>query len=442
LLYGSLKVKGKKEKIMRKIKNFILKAIAGIVLFSLVFLTASPAFAASPKFNNHSKDKETLRLGNLTKGDTAWKDPISAEAGDRIAFNVYYHNTVLDTTAKNTKIRLDFIDNHAKKLTFKAYLWADNASYISNSGVVNTPCSGLNFVFEDTAKWYPNQTTSNPKEVKVQFVQSNSILVDIGDVPGGWASQGQLVLYGKISKFNPKFNYMKEDQKTLTLANVTQGGGAIWQSAVPAAGGDTIAFNVYYHNGVVCSTAKNTKISVELPEGAGNKIVSVAKVWADNANAVYGEGTINVSGMPEQLTFKTTALWYPNGSTQGQSIPVVISGNTATVEIGSIEGCWEYRGRVVFEGELSETPEPEPTPTPTPTPTTPVEETPKGEVLGAYTEQELAKVPVTGASSALALTFVSSILGYGAVARKKIKERLLGSKLSKAVDTAKKKKGL
>lgn len=415
---------------MRKEKTFKKIAILGVLFSLILFQLPIKAFGATPVFNNDPLDKETLRLKNRTTGDAEWKDPVSAEAGQRIAFNVYYHNTVSGTVAKNTKIRLDFEDNKNSKLTFRAFLWADNASYVQDLGIVNVPCSGLNFEFDRTAKWYPNAGTV-AQDIPVNFVQTNSILVNIGDIAGGWSTAGQVVFEGKITEFPPRFNYMAEDKETLRLKNRTAG-DAEWKDPVSADGGDTIAFNVYYHNGIVCSTAKNVRISIEFPQEEGNKISVVGRIESDNAPMVQDPGVINVSNMPEKLTFKTTALWYPNGSVNGQSVPVTISGNKAIVNIGDIKGCWEYAGQVVFEATLSYTPLPTPTPkppvvVPTPTPT------PPGAVLGAYTEKQLPQVPVTGASSIIALTGLSSIFGGGAVVRKRMKDRLLKVKLSKAI---------
>jgi hypothetical protein len=421
----------------------ILKGFfTGSVLFALVLFQGlaflpTKALAAYPAFNNDPKDLEMLTMKNRTQGSASWQDPVAANAGDKIAFAVYYHNTVPGTTAQNTKIRLDFEDNKNNQLKFHAFLWADNANYVQDLGTVTVPCSGLAFTFEKTVLWYPNQGTT-PQNLSVTAVQSNSMLVNIGNIAGGWSSQGYVVFEGTVLRFTPKFNFMAEDRETLTLKNRTKG-TANWQDPISADGGDTIAFAVYYHNGIVCSIARNTRISIEFPKDAGNKIVTAGIIEADNAAPVSDYGTINVSGSNEKLTFKTTALWYPNQSTQGQVLPVTISGNRATVNIADIEGCWPYQGYVVFEADLSLTPSPTPTPKPPiPRPTV----TPTGSVLAAYSEKQVAGVPVTGASSVIVLSALSSILGYGAVARKKIKEKLLNSKLQKVVGITRKKKGL
>ncbi|GEM_PF-6200654 len=406
-------------------KNIFKKIIGGSILLSLVLIEGiafmpEKVFAAAPVFNNDPQDKSTLRMKNRTTGTTDWQDQISAKAGDKIAFDVYYHNTVAGTTAKNTQIRLDFEDNKNNKLKFHAFLWADNANYVDDLGIVEVPCSGLSFTFDKNALWYPNQGTVSQNK-SVTFVQSNSVLVNIGNIAGGWQSQGHVVFEGTISKPNPQFNFMTNDKETLRLKNKTKG-TADWQDPISADAGDTISFDVYYHNGIECSTAKNVKISIEFPTEPGNKIVTVGIIEADNATAVYDQGTINLTNNAnEKLIFKTTALWYPNQSSEGKSVPVTISNNRATVTIGDIEGCWPYQGHVVFEADLSLTPTLVPTPKPEipiPTPSTP-----PGQVLGASTERTIPNVPTTGASSAIILSILSAILGYGIIERKRSKEK-------------------
>lgn len=414
---------------MKIIKVLSKKVFTGSVLFSMILFQAGALMPQGQAFAAGAKFEGNLKLWDSAK--SSWEDPISANAGDRIAMRFAYKNT--GETAKGGAVTIDFKDNTNKKLVFYGYVDADNSDYLMNTGTVNVPVSGLQFTFDNTASWY---TSSGKKDVDVDISKEGKrAIVAVGEVPGGGGitSEGYVVFRGTISSPAPRFNYQEGDEELLKLLNKTKG-DTTWQDPVSANGGDVIAFNVYYHNGVVGSVAKNTKVSIEFPGESGNKIATVGIVDADNTSAVYDYGTINVSGMPEELTFEKTALWYPNGSSTATEVPVTISGNKVIVDIGDIKGCWEYKGRVVFKATLSKTAGPTPEPKP------PVE-TP-GEVLGAYTEQELGKVPVTGAPSAVALTFISGMLGYGAVARKKLKEKLLGSKLQSAIDIARKKKSL
>ena len=79
----------------------IFKSILNIFLISallIAFELVPKAYAHShsyvdgcPEFNCDPQDLELLVLYNETK-ESGWRDPISADCGDRIAFQVYYHN--------------------------------------------------------------------------------------------------------------------------------------------------------------------------------------------------------------------------------------------------------------------------------------------------------------------------------------------------------------
>ena len=150
-----------------------------------------------PQFNNCSGDLELLTLKNRTQNTPTWQSSISANSGDTVAFNVYYHNCVTESTANNTKIRIDFTNVESAPIVTTAYLWADNASYVTDSGNINlTTPQKLNFA--STAKWYPNQTNSNPTIVSVT-VNVTSAEVTIGNIQGGWPTQGWVVFEATLS---------------------------------------------------------------------------------------------------------------------------------------------------------------------------------------------------------------------------------------------------
>ena len=350
---------------MTKPTNHKIKQL-GIMLFAMVFLAQAfipMSFVSAethPVFNNDSQDPQTLRLKNRTQGTANWQDPVSANSGDTIAFAVYYHNTVSGTTAENTQIRIDFEDNDNSRFSFKSYLWADNADYISDIGIVNISCSeGLGLTFKNKALWYPNQNATG-QEVSVTFVQSNSVLVNIGDIPGGWSSQGYIVFEATIDDPQPRFNFQSNDKETLRLKNRTQG-DTQWQSSVSADPGDTIAFDVYYNNGVMCSVAENTKVKITFPTNKRSYVSPITgHILSDNAPTVTDTAAISLSS-PEALTFSNKVLWYPNQSVNGTQIYPQKGYGWIEVDIDDIPGCWEHQGHVVFEAVVSseELPAPE-----------------------------------------------------------------------------------
>ncbi|MFA4998833.1 MAG: PKD domain-containing protein [Candidatus Paceibacterota bacterium] len=165
-------------------------------LFGIVY-SISADCPACPAFNNCAGDLELLTLKNRTQNTPSWQSSISANAGDTVAFNVYYHNCVSGTTANSTKIRLDFTNIESSPILTTAYLWADNASYVTDSGTitVSTP-QKLNFA--STAKWYPDQTSSNPTIVPVT-INITSVQVNIGNIEGNWTHQGYVVFEATLS---------------------------------------------------------------------------------------------------------------------------------------------------------------------------------------------------------------------------------------------------
>ena len=178
-----------------KLNIFLISVLVIGFAFSLISYTYA---VYCPKFNDSPQDKETLRLKNRTQGDTIWHDPISANCGDRVAFNVYYHNTVEGSVANNTKIRIDYPCTETSNIITTAYLWADNASYVSDTGTINSS-TPQKLVFDSTAQWYPNQTTTNPTNISVTQVTACSVQVNIGDIQGGWPSQGQVVFEATLT---------------------------------------------------------------------------------------------------------------------------------------------------------------------------------------------------------------------------------------------------
>jgi len=150
-----------------------------------------------PQFNNCSGDLELLTFKNRTQNTADWQSSISANPGDTIAFNVYYHNCITESTANNTRIRIDFTNVETSPIVTTAYLWAENASYVTDSGNISlTTPQKLNFA--STAKWYPNQTNSNPTMVSVT-VNVTSAEVSIGSIQGGWPAQGWVVFEATLS---------------------------------------------------------------------------------------------------------------------------------------------------------------------------------------------------------------------------------------------------
>jgi hypothetical protein len=184
----------------KNFKSKINKILLSVFLIVFLFGLISDAWTSSPQFNICPGDLETLRLKNRTQGDTEWKDPVSANQCDQIGFAVYYHNCVSCTVAQNTRIRIDYPNVPATPIIATAYLWADNAPQVSDTGTINVS-SAQKLIFDSTAKWYPNQGTV-PTNIPVTDTGS-SVEVNIGDIQGNWAYQGYVVFEATLSCNHP-----------------------------------------------------------------------------------------------------------------------------------------------------------------------------------------------------------------------------------------------
>jgi hypothetical protein len=182
---------------------------------------------------------------------------------------------------------------------------------------------------------------------------------------------------------NPNFNIFtpyshtqtyNQDYYLLDIKNDTKGGS--FNDPVSADPGDVLTFSVYYHNGVTNTVANSTKIRVSLPSADGTQAVSTAYLWADNAenatpgNPISESGTVNLSSQGRLQYIPGSAKWYPNqsDSTSDSSTAFLYSQTgdeiiTNGINLGDINGCWEFSGYVNFQvrviGYVAPTPIPE-----------------------------------------------------------------------------------
>ena len=338
-----------------KIKQIIKKtsaAVFALVLISQVFVANIALAGVNPVFYS------TLGVKNRTQATATWQASVPASAGERIAFNVSYKNTIPSTIAQNAKIRLDFEDNTGGQMRFKAYAYADNASYVYSLGYVTISNStGHTFTFDNTAKHYANNQAATFDNVNVTFTQSNSIIANIGQISGGDQYGGNVVFEGVISGSTQtqqaQFNNASNDLNTLMVKNRTRG-DTTWQSSVTANPGDRIAFDLFYHNTGEGSIAHNTKVKLNFPTAAQSQISVNGSVSADNAIPASGSVNISLNSNTSNLTFDNTASWYPRQITVNpQSVNISKGSGTVEFNMGDIAGTCQDQGHMVFEATLS-----------------------------------------------------------------------------------------
>lgn len=163
----------------------------------------------------------------------------------------------------------------------------------------------------------------------------------------------------------PRFNFLQGDTEMLTAANYTKGQTA-WVDPVSgeykADTGNEIVFRFYFHNGQTNSTAHN----VTLKAAVSDQMATTHKVYSTlsstetaaitdtvvNGQIVgYGNGfaqvDLNAPGRLEYIA-GSTKMWRTHPNQWGTALPDGITSSTG-LNIGSVEGCWDFAGYVTFK---------------------------------------------------------------------------------------------
>lgn len=157
----------------------------------------------------------------------------------------------------------------------------------------------------------------------------------------------------------PRFNFMQGDAEMLRVAKTTS---STWGDPISANVGDRVAFLFYYHNGVVGSTATHTKVRVDLPMEQGTALTATSYLWSQETayitdtvvnNQIVGRtgATINTPTNARIQYVPGSTRWFPNGSQTATQMPDGIVSNSG-LDLGSINGCWEYAGYVTFMADI------------------------------------------------------------------------------------------
>ena len=332
---------------------------------------------ATPQFNYMTADLKTLNVANRT-ANTGWQDnSVSAATNDSVAFQVYYHNGVINTVAHNTRVRLNFPINAQNTININVSLGADNASAVTDNVTINNSTAQKLVIDNNSIKWYPNRSQT-PTTVTATASGAGYTELNIGDINGCWEYQGYVTFTASLVNdttpgLAPQFNIFtpythtqtyNRDYYLLDVKNDTK--GTAWGFPATADAGDTLTFYAYYHNGIVGSTANNTMLKVALPSThATNQNVS-ASLWSDNstnataANPMTQSVPITLSSPQKFDYIAGSAKWYPNQTNWATATPTVFPGGqsgdqlfTSGINIGAINGCWEFSGAIVFQVKVS-----------------------------------------------------------------------------------------
>ncbi len=177
-------------------KKFLL---VGIII-SAVFFAYSHAQAAT--FNSDPQDPSTLRVSNYSRNpgcNTCWSNTVSADAGDIVSFMIYYHNTS-NENAINTTLLVNVPTFAFTSQTISGSVLSTNSSSANGNVSVHLSSSQTLTFIPGSLRWYPNQSNQSQN---APFGQIGSEILssglNIGNIAGGWPSQGYAVFQTRVS---------------------------------------------------------------------------------------------------------------------------------------------------------------------------------------------------------------------------------------------------
>ncbi|MFH1749304.1 MAG: hypothetical protein ABH837_00165 [bacterium] len=166
---------------MKNIYKYLLTFLSIFV----VSFSISSAFATGdmPIFNYLNGDYKTLRGANLTQGEKNWHDPVNANLGDIINWNVYLHNGVEGTTAHNVKVQVELPQTETASHKLQANIQSDNTKIFTDSAtLITSGDSKLNYISGSTELW--DRNGHKVKDLPDGIVENTGI--NIGDIQGCW----------------------------------------------------------------------------------------------------------------------------------------------------------------------------------------------------------------------------------------------------------------
>jgi len=264
-------------------------ALSLLTLFSVFLMGVGNAFAADPQFNYMSNDLKTLRIGNYTTdgGTYNWYSSITANPGNRISIDVYYHNGVVGTVANNTRARVTFPTGSSSQMTLSGSLLSSNAPQVNDTVILNIT-SAQTITFESQARWLPNQQTGAGTLIPVTN-NGNSVEVNIGDIAGGWATQGHVTFYANVSN-NPAGN-------PTVNAGVDRSINELATAALSATATDPQGLSMSYS--WICSGGSLDNSTILNPVFTAPSVSSTTTytctLTARNSNQLTGSDSVNIT---------------------------------------------------------------------------------------------------------------------------------------------------
>jgi uncharacterized repeat protein (TIGR01451 family) len=314
-----------------------------IVFLSLVFLLVGQNALASVSWNTASNDCPSLNIENSNTGSgfgtPCWTGTsVSASPNDVVRVRIYYHNTG-NTTATNTKVRLNYSGSNSSYHSFNGQIISDQGNI--SFGPVSVNLSSSQDLTFQSVKWYTNNSQNLTSLINGQ--SGSEVLnsgLSIGSIASGWSTQGTVVISFKVgnnnnNQSNCNINYFEVDGSSSTTINDGDSAHLTWDTdnctsvnISPTVGSvnDSGSKNVY--------PSYDTTYTLKAYDSNGSYQTDTVKVYVDEEEEeeesceitdFYASHTSINKGASTTLHWDTENCDYVNISNVGSYLPTSYS---------------------------------------------------------------------------------------------------------------------
>lgn len=279
-------------------KVMLTGLLAAVLALPFLFATNTEVKASgSPRFNYLQGDVEMLR--GATRSNLSWRDPVDVKTGEDISVLFYFHNGVVNSTATNTKLRVDVPTVYSQNHFLKGYHWSDQTSAITST-VVNGKTIGREGLTLNMSEEGKLEYVSGSTKIFVNGSQVGTPVADgittsnglsIGNVNGCWEYAGYVTFTLRSLPREIKIPNVTVSKK---VRNVNLNGTAFVEENTAYAG-DTLEYLIEYQN-IGNGEATNAIVRDVLPANVSYIAGSTRHARFNGGETVISDG-ITIDGI-------------------------------------------------------------------------------------------------------------------------------------------------
>ncbi len=314
------------NKLIEKIKKICLIS-AAISLLSVITL---PAIATGivPL-------ESTLKVANVTAGDTTYKESVNAKVDEVVKFEVWYHNPELSNSGKiaqDVTVKVALPTEKRTNLVTTSTVKGTNTNTVADTANVFTQIPASLAYIPGSAKWRHNTGTITNQNWVTEPISDNIVTsgVNLGDIFPCWEYQGTVTILARVMASAVSINKY-----------VRVKGEAEWKTENSASAGDTLEYQIRFKN-EGNTTLNNVVIGDNLP---GNVSYIADSTWLKNGanpNGIHITSNNITTGGIDVGNYLPGAVGYVKF--EAQISPDLSEGCHKLVNVGIVrpEGMGEY----------------------------------------------------------------------------------------------------